>query len=123
MATDKYSSAFVTIDGRLLAEEASVSITKHSGLNPVFTVLKGFAGVSQGAGTMEITIDNAVPSADFEFNPDGFLKSGSVIEVGVLMASKQTVARGFVMEATYHHSVNQESRLSFKVMTGLEVFE
>jgi hypothetical protein len=123
MATDRYSNAFVTIDGRLLAEEASVSIQKNSGLNPVFTVAKGFAGMSQGAGTMEISIENAVPSADFEFNPDEYLKAGAVVEVGVVMANRQTVAKGFILEASYSHSVNQESKLSFKIMAGLELFE
>lgn len=123
MATDRYSNAYVTIDGALLAEEASVTITKNSGLNPVFTNAKGLAGFSQGAGTMEINIESAVPSADFEFNPDPFLKSGSIVEVGVIMANRQTVAKGAVMEASYSHSVNQESKLAMKIMAGLEAFE
>ncbi len=123
MATDRYSNAFVTVNGRLLAEEASVTLTKNSGLNPVFTVAKGFAGMSQGAGTLEIDIESAVPSADFEFAPDAFIKSGSVIEVGVIMANRQTVAKGFIMSASYSHSVNAESKLSMKIMAGLEPFE
>lgn len=123
MSVQIYSNALVTVNGRLLTEEASVTITKNSGLNPVMTVAKGFAGMSQGAGTAEVDVDNAVPSADFEFNPDPFMKAGATVEVGILMAGRQTVFVGFITSATYAHSVNQESKLSFKIMCGFEVFE
>ena len=123
MSVQLYSNAFVTINGSLLTEEASVTVTKNSGLNPVMTVAKGFAGMSQGAATAEIDVDNAVPSADFEFNPDKFMRSGSTVEVGVIMAGRQTVFVGFITTATYSHSVNAESKLSFKITAGFENFE
>jgi hypothetical protein len=123
MSTQLYSNAYVTIDGALLTEEASVSVDKRSGLNPVFTVAKGFAGMSQGAAVAEISVDNAVPSVDFEFNPDKFMRAGSVVEVGIIMAGRQSVFKGFITEATYSHSVNQESKLSFKITAGFEPFE
>jgi hypothetical protein len=118
-----YSNAYVTIDGKLLTEEASVSIDKKSGLNPVFTVAKGLAGMSQGAGVAEISIENAVPSTDFEFNPDPYMKSGAVVEIGVVMANRQSVFKGFITDATYSHAVNSESKLSLKITAGFEVFE
>lgn len=123
MSVQLYSSAFATINGKLLTEEASITVTKSSGLNPVFTVNKGFAGMSQGAATAEIDIDNAVPSADFEFNPDSFMQEGSTIEIGIIMAGRQTVFVGFITSATYAHSVNQEAKMSMKIMAGFEVFE
>lgn len=123
MAIQLYSNAYVTIDGRLLTEEAAVTVDKNSGLNPVFTSAKGFSGMSQGAATAEISVDNAVPSADFEFNPDPYMRTGSVVEVGVIMAGRQSVFKGFITNASYSHSVNQESKLSFKIMCGFEDFE
>lgn len=118
-----YSSAYVLVNGRLLSEEVSVSIKKNSGLNPVFTVAKGLAGFSQGAQTAEITVDNAVPSADFEMNPDDFMKAGAIVEIGVVMANRQSVFKGAIMEADYSHGVNAESKMSFRFMAGFEAWE
>jgi hypothetical protein len=118
-----YSNAFVTINGQLLIEEASVTVDKKSGLLPVMTVAKGFAGMTQGASYAEVTIDEAVPSADFEFNPDNYMKTGAIVEVGVIMASRQTVFKGFITDATYSHSVNNESKLTMKLMVAFENFE
>lgn len=123
MALQKYTNALVLINGSLLTEESSVSIDKKSGLNPVHTTNRGFAGVSQGAAEMTIKIDNAVPSADFEYLPDGDMFAGAIIEVCVLMAGKQTVAKGFIMDAGYSHSVNSEGKLSFTIMCEPAEFE
>lgn len=117
-----YSSAYVTIDGKLLTEETSVTVDKKSGLNPVLTVAKGFAGMSQGAAMAEISIENAVPAADFEFNPDQYMRTGAIVEVGVLMATRQTVFKGFITEGTYSHAVNKEGTLSIKITASFEDF-
>lgn len=118
-----YSNAYVSIDGKLLVEEASVTLEKKSGLNPVFTVAGGLAGMSQGASTIEVTVDNAVPSIDFEFNPDMYMRTGAVVEVGVVMASRQSVFKGFITDATYSHSVNDASKLSMKFLCRFSDFE
>lgn len=118
-----YSNAFVTIDGKLLTEEASVTVEKKSGLNPVFTVALGLAGMSQGATTAEVSIESAVPSADFEFNPDAFMRTGQVVELGIIMASRQMVTKGFITDATYSHSVGDASKLSMKLLCRFSDFE
>jgi hypothetical protein len=118
-----YSNAFVTLDGRLLTEEASISVDKKSGLNPVFTVPKGFAGMSQGAASCEVTIETAVPAIDFEFNPDAYMRTAQVVEVGIVLANRQTVFKGFITDASYSHSANQESKLQIKIMTQFADFE
>ena len=118
-----YSNALVTFDGLLLAEEASVTINKRSGLNPVYTVAKGFAGMSQGAGTIELTIDMAVPSSDFEINPDKYMQTGKIVEIGLVMANRQTTVKMFVTDADYSHSVNQEARMSLKLIGPLQAWE
>jgi hypothetical protein len=118
-----YSNCFALIDGKLLCQEASVSVEKKSGLNPVFTVAVGLAGMSQGAATCEVTIESAVPSEDFEFNPDAFMRTGQVVELGLIMANRQTVTKGFITDATYQHSVNQESKLTMKLLCRFSDFE
>ena len=118
-----YSNAFCTLDGKILSEEASISVEKKSGLMPVYTVPKGFAGMSQGAVYCEVTIECAVPAIDFEFNPDSYMRTAQVVEVGIVMANRQTVFKGFITDATYSHSANQESKLIIKIMTQFADFE
>ena len=123
MALQKYSNALVMLEGSLLTEENSVSIDKKSGLNPVHTVAKGFAGASQGAPEMTVRVDNAVPSADFEYLPDADVLEGKVVEITIFMAGKQTTAKGFIMDVSYSHAVNSEAKMSFNVMCEPAAFE
>jgi hypothetical protein len=118
-----YSSCEVFINGTLLAEEASVSVKKNSGLNPVMTVANGFAGMTPGASTQEVTIESAVPSADFEFSPDGFMLVGEVVDLRVVMANRETNCKGFLVDASYTHGVNDASKLSMTLMTRFAEFE
>jgi hypothetical protein len=118
-----YSNCSVFINGTLLAEESSVTVEKKSGLNPVFTVAIGLAGMTQGAATSEITIESAVPSADLELNPDGFMLVGSVVDFRCVMANRETNCKGFITDATYSHSVNEASKLSMKLLTRFGEFE
>ncbi len=119
-----YSNAKVYVEGvGDLSQENSVTVEKKSGLNPVFTSLEGFAGMTQGASTAEITIENAVPLPDFELNPDPYMKVGAVVEVHVYMAGNVTVFKGFITDATYSHSINDSSKLSMKLMCRFSEFE
>lgn len=118
-----YANIFSGIDGKLLLEQQTVSLSKKSGLNPVFTVGSGFAGMSQGASTMEISIENAVPTTDLEFNPDMYLRTGAVVEVSFIMAGRQTVAKGFITEANYSYSVNEHAKVSMTIMARFSDFE
>lgn len=118
-----YSSASVFINGSLLSEEASVSLEKKSGLNPVYTVSNGLSGMSQGAATIEVSIESAVPSADFEFNPDGFMIVGEVVELRVVMANRETNVKGFITDASYSHQTNEASKISMKLLCRYGEFE
>lgn len=118
-----YSNALVHVDGKLLTQENSLTVEKKSGLNPVFTTVDGFAGMTQGATTVEVSIDNAVPSVDFELNPDPYMRTGAVVEVMIEMAGRLTTIKGFITDTTYSHSVNDSSKLSMKLMCRFEDFE
>lgn len=118
-----YSLAYVTVNGSLLTEHASMDITRSTGSQAVMTVAKGYAGESPGASTVEIDITNAVPSADFEFNPGPFMKALQPVEIGIIVASKTLVAKGFIISDAIKHSVNSESTLSFKFRGQFADFE
>ena len=118
-----YSGSFVFIDGSLLTQEFAVTLEKKNNAEPKYTLAKGFAGMSQGAAVVEVTIENAVPSADFEFSPDFFIRTNAAVEIGVVMASRQTIFKGFITDATYSHSVNDASKLSMRLLCRFEEFE
>lgn len=118
-----YTLAYVTINGALLTEHASVTVNRASNAQPVMTVAKGFAGVSPGAPTVKIQVKNAVPAADFEFNGGQHISTLELVEVGLIVAGKQLVAKGFIMEDTFQHSVNSESNYDFDVLAGMADFE
>ena len=118
-----YTATWVTFNGKLLAEEASVTIDKKSGLNPVYTIAKGFAGMAVGANSCEMTIESAAPAADFEVNPDPFLQTGELVEIGCVMSGRQMTGKMFLTDATYSHAVNQESKLVMKLMGAFKPWE
>jgi hypothetical protein len=105
-----------------LTEEATVSIDKKSGLNPVFTTNWGFAGMSQGAAFAEIAIECVVPSTNFDFPTDLIMRTGKVVEFTIKMANQSTVCQGFITDTTYSHSVNKEAQMHIKAMCNFQDF-
>ena len=83
-----YTLAYVTVNGAILTEEASITVHRRTNSNAVNTVAKGYAGESPGAPNCEIQVKNAVPSADFELNPGPFMKALQVVEFGVIAAGR-----------------------------------
>lgn len=118
-----YSNAYVTIDGTLAANEASVVLEKKSRLQEIDTLGAGFAGMSLGAAICEVTIESAVPSSDLDLQPDLFLRTGETVEVGIVIAGRQTVFKAFITDATYSHSVNKEAQLHMKMLCRFAEFE
>lgn len=118
-----YTLAYVTVDGKLLTEEGSVTVNRATNSQAVNTVAKGYAGESPGAATIEIQVTNAVPAADFELNVGSYMKSLIPAEIGVIAAGKQAVAKGFIISDSLKHSVNSESQYDFSFRGGFVDFE
>jgi hypothetical protein len=118
-----YTLAYCTVDGKLLTEEASLNVTRATNSQAVTTVAKGYAGESPGAPTIEIQVTNAVPAADFELNAGPFMKALQAVEMGVICAGKQLVAKGFIIQDSFKHSVNSESNYDFTFRGGFEDFQ
>jgi hypothetical protein len=124
-ALTKYSNAFVYVDGNLLYQNAQVSVEKKSGLNMVETTAIGLAGACQGAARVEISIDNAVPLADFELGDfwDQAMKNATVHEIEIRMGSRSSKHNCFVTDATYSHSTNEHSKVGVKLTGQYALFE
>jgi len=123
MATDLYSKAQVYVNGGLLSEEASVTIKRTTGAQIIKTVAKGFAGVSPGAPMVEISISNAVPSADFELDPGSFMLALEPAEVTVFAAGKTLTSKGFILDDNFSHGVETPSKLDFNFTGGFAEWE
>jgi hypothetical protein len=107
-----YTGCYVTSDGALLAEAASIKINKNPDLKVVATLAKGFAGVNLGVKQCEITVECAIPSADFEFNPDPFMEKGKEVELGVVMANRQMQGKFFINGGNYEADVTKPANLT-----------
>jgi hypothetical protein len=119
-----YALLYVTVDGALLTEESSVQVRRASNAQIVQTTAKGFAGVSPGAPMVNISIKNALPAADIEYDAGDVITSLAVVEIGVIHPSgKQLVAKGFILEDTFGHSVGSESNYDFEFVGSMPGFE
>jgi len=118
-----YSSGFCTFDNLLLTEVGEFSINKNPNINPVLTLVRGFAGINIGAGVCEVTIETAVPSADFEVNPEPFMKTGKEIEMGFVLAGRQMAVKMFITGANYAVGVGRPTSLSISLIGPLAEFE
>lgn len=118
-----YTQVYVTINGKLLLEHASMTLNRSSGAQPVNTVGRGFAGVSPGAPVSSITIENALPVAGFEFNAQDYLKELETVEIGLLAAGLAFTSEGFIMEDTLQHGVSSASGYSFQFMGDFSKFQ
>src|SRR6266404_659968 len=109
-----YSLAFITFEGSLLAQEASCSIRRTTGSQPVGTVALGYAGESPGMAMCEIEIESAVPIAALEIDPTKVMQGLIPVEIGVVMAGKVAKSKGFIHEDDYRHALNQESKQTLR---------
>ncbi len=120
----RYTLAFVTVGGRLLTEHADMSMTRNSNATPQRTVAKGLAGFSPGPEDCEIDVTNAVPAADFEYDPGEDIQELNVVEIGVVGPGGLTaVSKGCILSDTFSHGVGKEASLSFKFMGSYPIWQ
>lgn len=122
VALKNYDKVTVYINGQLLVEEASVSLKATSGLNKVYTVQKGFAGVSKGAEEMSISVSSAVPADNFEYMPQN-MPQGGIINVALFCGGKTLSTQGIVMDYDLSHSFGQHATLAMTVAAQYQDFQ
>jgi len=113
MAQQKYTKAIVYVDGGKLTQETKVTVRRTTGSQPVKTVAGGYSGESPGSAMVEITVDNAVPSADFELNPGAYMKSLASAEVTLFAAGSTLTSKGCIYEDNFSHGESQVASISF----------
>lgn len=119
----QYSKAVVYINSLVLSEEASVTIKRSSGSQPVKTVAKGYSGESPGSPMTEITISNAVPAADFELDPGQFINLVDIVEISIFAAGRTMTVKGFIIDDNFSHAVDSEAKLEFNFRGGYASWE
>lgn len=118
-----YSLIYVLADSDLLSEEASVSVSRETGSNPVKTVAKGYSGEAPGAGMIELDVTSMIPAKGIEFNAGKYMKTMTPIEMGLLAFGEQLTFKGFIIADSFKHSVNSESSYEFKCRGAFQDFE
>lgn len=114
-----YSKFWVTYEGTLLSEEASVTINRDPGLQRVDTVAKGFAGVSQGSPSISINVDSGIPAGGFEVKRIGNdMLFANVVVLTIInpLSGEQLISKGFIMSDSSNHAVNSEAKTSFSFL-------
>jgi hypothetical protein len=111
---ETYTKAVVYVNSSLLSEEASVTIKRMSGAQPVKTTAKGLSGFSPGAPMMTISVSNAVPSADFELDPGKMIEGVEIAEVTIFAAGRTLTSKGAILDDNFSHAVETASKLDFE---------
>lgn len=118
-----YALLFVTVDGQLLTEAGSVSFTRNGGGINVFTMAKNFAGVSPGANSCQVQIENAIPAAGLELDPGDAIFNYQIVEIGLIGPGGKTgITRGYIQSDSWQQSVNAEGKMSFSFFGSFPKF-
>ena len=117
---NKYTKISIYVNSQLLSQASNITIDRNPALQRVDTIELQFAGVSKGSAYMEISVDNAVPSADFEFDPGSFMLKGQPCEFTFFGAGKTLTTHGFIMSDNFSYAVNSASKLTFKATCRFE---
>lgn len=112
----QYTVASVYLNSALLAEEVSVTVKRATNAQNIKTVHKGFAGQSPGAAMTEITVENVVPAASFEFDPSRSMEELKIVEFTIFAGGKTLTFQGYITEDNFSHSVDNPSGLSFSAV-------
>lgn len=113
MSTKLYTDIPIYVDGALATEHNKVQIERDSGNQEVFTVARGFAGVSPGAMTMKITVTQAIPAAGFENNLGAKMAARTPVEFSAFVAGKKITQKMYVMSDSVSGGANEKSDMSF----------
>lgn len=118
-----YTVLYTVIDGTLLAEEQTVSISRTTNAQLIHTVAKGMSGVSPGSPIIEWDVESAVPSGGFEF--DAGKKMLGLIPTQVYVLGPGGMAlkgQAFIISDTITHAVDSPSKYTFKAVGPMSLW-
>lgn len=109
-----YSNIVITVDNKVLTQATSVSVDRMNNSIAQKTIVGGYSGESPGAAMCEVSVDNAVPSAEFEFDPGPFIKANQKVSFTVYAAGSMMRFDGFIISDNFSYAVDSASKLTFK---------
>ena len=109
-----YTTANVYVNGSLLLEESGVVIDRVADSQSIYTLGRGYAGEASGAPMLELSVEEAIPSTDFELDPGRFMGTMQKVNFAISAGSKVLQFDGFIIADNFAHAVNTSAKLSFK---------
>lgn len=119
MAFTKYEGpAKIQIDGRTIAEATSSTLRGDSGGKPVFTMIKGLAGPSNGPESGECEIECAVPKAGHDVDFVRICKEKREVEIVVRSHGQVISAPAWCQNWELRNSVDGAASFRTSWITG-----
>lgn len=118
-----YSVMYILVEGALLAQHGSASLTRTTGSSEVKSVALGYCGETPGAPMGELSIKSAVPVAGLEFDAGKVMIAMKPVEIGLLSHGKQATFKGFIIKDAVSHSVGSEESYDFDARGQMPVFK
>lgn len=108
---------------KTLAENVSVTVDHTTNSQPVSTIF-GYRGESPGAAMTEISVDEAVPSVEFDLDPLPYMQDllpivFQIYTDGGLVCSFE----GIIISSNFQWAVNSAAKLSFKARGSFSTWE
>jgi hypothetical protein len=63
---------------------------------------------------MTVSVENAVPTADFELDPGAVMENLDDGELTIFAAGRTITSKGFITEDNFSHAFESQSKLSFE---------
>lgn len=122
---DIYDQIYVYINGQLLAEAISVQTAIESDDQKVLTLAKGFGGITPSPDVRTAKVENAVPSAGFEFDFEKAKRDRAVVELRLQSGAtgKTMTSKGFLMNVSIDAGVGKVLSVSFDFSGEPAIFE
>jgi len=113
MAATKYTAAFLFLDGQLLAEAQSEDTDYSNGAHIIQTQAKQMAGISPGASSFAVTVENAMPRAGIEVDLYKLCDELTEVELIIHRSGKKLTSKGFIMGIKEKHGTGNPAGLTF----------
>lgn len=113
MALQQYEKGTLFLDGTLLVEVMNFSLDHDAANQPIFTMYKGFAGVSPGSPVTKGSVSGGIPRVGVDFDYLSKLKAVAVVEFVVFAHSKTKKFKGYIMSIKEQYGADRAAEISF----------
>lgn len=121
-----YDQMYVSLDGKLLAENTSIGTELTGQQQEVETLVRGFAGISPGPDKRTISFENVIPISGMEFAIEQAYLNKAELSVRLQQggSGRKYEGKGFVQPGIKIDSgVGKTTTLSFSMVCDPGAFE